>query len=162
VDGLEQIFIAQRTALRHTAHGILHNRELAEDVVQEAYLRLREQQQASSVREPVAYFFQTVRNLSIDRLRRLNLEANVFAVDDEAGEVESSTGSPEHIAIDRENLRRAEQVLTTLPRRTRQAFELHRIGGHTQQEVAVRLGVSTTLVNFMLRDAALALARHRD
>lgn len=158
---LEHVFIAQRMALRHTAQGILRNPELAEDVVQEAYLKLREQQQASAAREPAAYFFQVVRNLSVDRLRRLILEAHVFADEHDAVDVEAPSSSPEHIAIGREQLRQVEQALTTLPRRTRQAFELYRLGGHTQQEVAERLGVSTTLVNFMLRDAAAVLSRQR-
>jgi DNA-directed RNA polymerase specialized sigma24 family protein len=39
---------------------------------------------------------------------------------------------------------------------------LHRVDGHTQQEVAAMLGVSATLVNFMVRDAMKALAGCRD
>ena len=35
----------------------------------------------------------------------------------------------------------------------RRAFELYRLGGLTQREVADELGISTTLVNFMIRDA---------
>ena len=45
------------------------------------------------------------------------------------------------------------RALAQLPERTRAAFELHRLGGKTQREVAADLGISTTLVNFMIRDA---------
>jgi RNA polymerase sigma-70 factor (ECF subfamily) len=44
-------------------------------------------------------------------------------------------------------------ALATLPERTRRAFELYRLGGLTQREVADELGISTALVNFMIRDA---------
>jgi RNA polymerase sigma-70 factor (ECF subfamily) len=33
------------------------------------------------------------------------------------------------------------------------AFEMYRIRGMTQKDIAVTLGVSPTLVNFMIRDA---------
>jgi hypothetical protein len=44
-------------------------------------------------------------------------------------------------------------ALQELPERTRQAFELHRIDGVPQREIASQMQVSPTLVNFMVRDA---------
>jgi DNA-directed RNA polymerase specialized sigma24 family protein len=44
-------------------------------------------------------------------------------------------------------------ALSELPERTRYAFERHRVYGLAQKEVAKELGVSNTLVNFMIRDA---------
>jgi DNA-directed RNA polymerase specialized sigma24 family protein len=44
-------------------------------------------------------------------------------------------------------------ALAELPERTRYAFEMHRIQGVSQKEIAIALGVSPTLVNFMIRDA---------
>ncbi len=55
-------------------------------------------------------------------------------------------------------LHAVDRVLGTLPARTRRVFELSRIGGLTQRDIAVELGCSATLVNFMLKDAAAALA----
>jgi RNA polymerase sigma factor (sigma-70 family) len=46
-------------------------------------------------------------------------------------------------------------ALDELPERTRSAFELYRSGSYTQREVAQQLGISTTLVNFMIRDARI-------
>ncbi len=42
-----------------------------------------------------------------------------------------------------------------MPERTRRAFEMYRIHGMKQKEIGEALGVSTTLVNYMLRDAML-------
>ena len=44
-------------------------------------------------------------------------------------------------------------ALQELPERTRHAFELHRLEGVSQRDIAERLKVSPTLVNFMVRDA---------
>ncbi len=55
-------------------------------------------------------------------------------------------------------------ALEELPERTWHAFELHRIGGMSQRDIALQLKVSPTLVNFMIRDAhnhcRLRLLRH--
>ncbi|MNF15792.1 extracytoplasmic-function sigma-70 factor [compost metagenome] len=40
-----------------------------------------------------------------------------------------------------------------MPLRTRVAFEMHRLGGHTLQEVASHLNVSVSLVHQLVRDA---------
>ena len=44
-------------------------------------------------------------------------------------------------------------ALTELPSRTRYAFEMYRLHGVPQKDIAKELGVSPTLVNFMIRDA---------
>ena len=44
-------------------------------------------------------------------------------------------------------------ALTELPQRTRYAFEMYRLHGVPQKDIAKELGVSPTLVNFMIRDA---------
>ncbi|MNT67621.1 extracytoplasmic-function sigma-70 factor [compost metagenome] len=46
-------------------------------------------------------------------------------------------------------------ALAELPERTRRAFEMHRIHGMKQKDIAQALGVSTALVNGMIRDAML-------
>ena len=111
------------------------------------------------VQQPVAYCMRVVQHLCIDHLRRRQAEQQLFADDDGEGlELEASTSTPEHVAIGRQRLQGVDRCLRELPARTRQAFVLHRLHGLTQQEVADRLNVSITLVNFMVRDALKALA----
>ena len=43
--------------------------------------------------------------------------------------------------------------LNDLPKRTHDAFIRHRIEGVPQKDIAEELGVSRTLVNFMIKDA---------
>ena len=45
------------------------------------------------------------------------------------------------------------RALDELPERTRMAFEMHRLGGFTLQQVAQSLGVSTSLVHQLVHDA---------
>jgi RNA polymerase sigma-70 factor (ECF subfamily) len=157
---IHSTFLAYRTKLRQAALKILGSREQAEDVVQEVYLKIVEATSTFNVRQPVAYLYQTVRNLSIDHHRRAQLESHIFSEEDGA-EVSNGTHTPERIAMARQNLRRIVATLDLLPERTRTAFELYHLSGHTQRDIAAMLGVSTTLVNFMLRDAGQALEECR-
>lgn len=155
-------FIAHRPLLRRAAWRWMGDRDLAEDVVQEAYMKLMQTASPRGVQQPVAYCMRVVRHLCIDHLRRRQTEQQLMGTEDEGLDQEAPTATPEHQAIGRELLRCVERCLSALPARTRQAFVLHRVHGHTQQEVGQRLGVSTTLVNFMVQDAAQALARCPD
>ena len=69
-----------------------------------------------------------------------------------------SASVAEDAAVSSQALRMATTALTQMSARTRRAFELHRCEGCTQRDVARELGVSTALVNFMIRDAHLALS----
>lgn len=152
-DALVSVFLSQRAALVDAAAPIVGCRSRAEDVVQDAYVRLAEGGAATDVRHPPAYLFRLVRNLAVDRLRRSALEARHGAgeaVPESAAAVEPS---PEDAALARESLRRLEAALTELPERTRLVFEMSRVGGLTSEQIAARLGISVSLVYLLLRDA---------
>lgn len=151
-------FIAHRPLLRRAACRWVGDRDLADDVMQEACMKLMQASPPACVQQPVAYCMRVVRHLCIDHLRRRQAEQQVLTDEEEGIELEASGHSPEHVAIGRQCLQEVERCLRELPARTRQAFVLHRLHGHTQQEVADRLGVSITLVNFMVRDALKVLA----
>ncbi len=74
-------------------------------------------------------------------------------IDEEYENLSTNEISPEVICEDRQTLERLSAVLSELPDRTRYVFERHRIYGIPQKEIAKELGVSPTLVNFMIRDA---------
>lgn len=158
---IESIFIENRTSLREAAQAIVGARDRAEDVTQSAYMRVRELSDSLHVQHPLKYCFQVVRHLAIDCRRRMTLEAHYF-VDESHGQfVPAAMSSPEQTLISREQLQMVERVLSELPERTCKAFSLYRLGGLTQRQIAQRLGVSATMVNFMIRDAMTALMSAR-
>ncbi|MFG6175953.1 RNA polymerase factor sigma-70 [Halomonas sp. THAF12] len=150
---MESIVVTHRAQLCQAAMKILGNRERADDVVHDTYLKIAEAGKAFDVKRPTAYVFQVVRNLALDRYRRQAFEAGLFAIEEEGAGVPASTGTPEALEISRQELGLMAEALDALPRRTRCAFELYRSGGYTQRQIAQQLGVSTTLVNFMIREA---------
>ncbi len=146
-------FFSQRSALVNTVTSIVGCRYWAEDVVQDTFVKIDQMSVPSDLRKPESYLHRLVRNLALDKIRRLTLEKQHHA-DEEAGANEPSPiGSPEKKVSDMGDLQIVTQALDELPERTRRAFEMHRLHGLTQKQIAEALGVSPTLVNFMIRDA---------
>lgn len=155
-DALGDIFIAHFAKLRRIALAIVGKTELADEITQEAYLRISSG--IYQAEKPYLYCCQVVRNLARDHCRRQALESTYF-VETEQGEIPPvyDKCSPEKILHEHRLLEAIEQVLSNLPARVKLAFELHRFSGLTQREIAQQLGCSATLVNFMLKDARYAL-----
>lgn len=152
-------FIEHREGLRQAAQRIVGARHVAEDILQSAYLRITDTAEHLVVRQAVSYCFQVVRHLAIDSRRRGALESQLFANEVEGLFVHAPHASPEQIAIGGEFLTSIDDALARLPERTRHAFLLYRLEGRTQRDIAKKLGVSATLVNFMIKDAVEVLKR---
>ena len=153
--------IAYRAALIQLATPIVGCRAQAEDIVQEAFLRVTERtNKADPIRRPVAFIFQVVRHLALDRSRRLKLETRYAGENEIPDSIPAAVASPEETTIDRGQLRIVADALRELPDACRLAFEMHRFGGYTHKEIALALGVSPSLVDKHIR-AALTRCRAR-
>lgn len=64
---LRQLFEAEESPLLRFAHGMVGRRECAEDLVQEAFLRLHTHW--DEVANPKAWLYRSVRNLALNHLR---------------------------------------------------------------------------------------------
>lgn len=135
----------------------------AEDMVQDAFFRLTSappptSPRVSSAKDQLNYLFQIIRNLAIDHFRKQALMHRHLAKEAGLDESGSNEISPQKICEDRQVLEQLTSLLSELPDRTRYAFERHRIYGVPQKEIAKELGVSPTLVNFMIKDALVHCA----
>lgn len=163
INVLIEAFIARRSDLRSVAFRVVGRSDQVDDVLQDAYLKLVTGACARDVRCPYAYCCQVVRHMALDYCRRGVVEAAcfVYSPDGSLPEVEGGT-APEAGIDQRRLLRRIDQALASLPPRTRRVFELYRLDGKTQREIGEILGVSATLVNFLLKDAREALLACKD
>lgn len=135
--------------------------ENSEDIVQDAFFRLSSTPQVtSSPKAQLSYLYQIIRNLSIDDFRKQTLIGKYFVPEEVTDDMAVEPASPEEQCCDRQTLNLISNALSELPERTRYAFERHRVYGLAQKDVAKELGISNTLVNFMIRDA-LAHCRKR-
>jgi len=146
------VLIANRGLLVNVANAITGCRCRAEDVVHDVFIKVSEAAPVESLRQPLAYLIRVVRNLAIDHYRRRAFEC-IHYIDEENGfDVASPYAGPEATAMHRDLLLQVSNVLASFPQRTRRAFEMVRIDEHSLKDAAAELGVSQTLVHFMVKE----------
>lgn len=150
--GLLEALICNRRRLVAIAARILASEELAEDVVQDAMLKACDLA-GLCLNCPQSFASRMVRNLAIDRVRRRRWELRHVLPSDDLDTVEARVTDAQCALEGCEALRVVLAALDELPERTRRVFMAHRLDGVPQKTLAARLGVSPTLVNFMIRDA---------
>ncbi|MBD1554510.1 RNA polymerase factor sigma-70 [Pseudomonas typographi] len=151
---LLQTLIDHRAGLVKTAARITGCPSRAEDVVQDAFLRVSGMTlDTLPFNTQLNYVFRIVRNLAIDHYRKQSMEQKYFVNDENDLNSAPQLANPESINVDRQTLGKVDSALAQLPARTRYAFIMYRVYGEQQKDIAAELGVSPTLVNFMIRDA---------
>ncbi|KZX63044.1 RNA polymerase sigma factor [Pseudomonas stutzeri] len=132
-------------------------RALAEDLAQDAWLKLAQVMPEQSLANPKAYLFRIATNLLRDALRH---RALVGAGDEAPLElIEAVQADPCGLVEHQCALRCVLRQLDDLPPRCRQVFELARLEGLSQAEIAERLGISVNTVIAQLAKARQRLER---
>ena len=149
---LEAALVGNRSFLVGVAHAITGCRWRAEDVVQDVFIKVSESSPVEALRQPLAYLIRMVRNLAIDHYRRRAFECCHYVDEENGFDVPSPYAGPEATVMHRDLLRQVSAVLATFPQRTRKAFEMVRLDELSLKDAAAQLGVSQTLVHFMVRD----------
>ena len=141
-------------ALNRYALRLVGDRDAANDMAQEAFVRLWEGRAALRSASIGSYLYRVVHNLSVDELRKravrgrwlVRLEATVFA--------RSAAGPAEE--LDRRELGTAiDGALNTLPPRRREVFILAYVHSLSYHEIAEIVGISPATVK---NHIAVALA----
>lgn len=151
-DNILSVYVAHRAQLVEYASRILHDRGHAEDVVQEAYLRLEAAASTRLLGEPIRYLYRIVRNLALDTRRSLHRDRQrlVTGAGDTVAQISDDLPSPEASAVAKDDLRVVSDAMAELPERTRIALELHRFGECTFREIAAHLGISAGLAHALV------------
>lgn len=145
----------QRPALVNYASSIIGNRVLAEDLVQEAWLRFDEASNGRFLEDATGYLYRIVRNLALDSKRRDARENSLTAASDYDVAVQTSaddTPDPETVILYKDDYVKLMQALGELPERTRIACEMHRFGGAKLREIADYLDISVPLAHKLVAD----------
>lgn len=126
----------------------LSNRHEAEDLSQEAVLRVLEAGVAPD--QARAYLHRTARNIAIDVFRKQG-EREYLPLDS-IESFHAPSGNPEADLQAMQLVAGLEHALAALPLKCRQVFVWQRLDGCSQQEIADRLGISKNMVEkYMIR-----------
>ena len=130
----------------------------AQEVAQEAYVRMLTLERPENVDDLRAYLFRTASNLAMDRLRQRGIHSR--AVDEVAIREPQTAPPPERRAMAVERLQGLRQALGELPPKTREAFMAHMIEGLDFRAVANAMRLSERMVRYHVT-RALAHCRAR-
>ncbi len=143
----------------------VRNRAQAEDLVQDALLRVIRASECEVIEHPERYVFTVAANLLKDSKRHAVRHPTVAhaAVEDEAGdEVEETLideRSPERVLDGETSLAQVLQALSELSELTRNVFVLFRLEHMKQKDIAVLYGIAQSTVEKHVMRAVLHLAR---
>lgn len=141
-------------ALRHRpalVRYLLHHgqsREDAEDMAQDALVRLTQKYPHADIANVEAYLIRIASNLLRDRHRRdqSHHTAGHVTLDEVPDEMADEVPSSERVYEDKERLRAFLEALDALPSRCRHIFVLQRFEGLTYSAIARRLEISVSTV----------------
>ena len=153
---LTELLILERPALLRLVRSILGSDGGAEDVIQSVWFKARSVDSSQQISNPRAYLYRLAANLATahgrERSRRNRLLADHYLWGPD------EVLSTEEQVMAQDELQRVLAAASHLPEPTRGMFQLNRLQGLTQAEVARRYGVSVTTVENHLRSALQRLA----
>jgi len=121
--------------------------EEAEDILQEALLRVMKASSTREIKSPKAFLFVTAKNLALMRLRQYRVRNQVSLAGFEGMDIFSNDEDDvsEKIAQG-EELEMLTAAIQSLPTRCRQILTLRKIYGMPQKQIAKELGISENTV----------------
>jgi RNA polymerase sigma factor (sigma-70 family) len=150
MDPLSLLFTKLRKLLRSRGR----TTDDADDLIQEAFLRLQVYCQGKSVEQPEGFLVRAALNLSIDDLRSARRRHGSTTTLD-ALQLVDTRPLPEEALATEQRLQRAKQALDALSPRAREVFLLHRAEGYSYGQIAQRLGIGLSTVEKHMAKAAL-------
>ncbi len=154
---IERLYRTQAPRLRRRLDIRLACPDEAHDLVQDAFARLAGANGLNNLRTPEAFLNRIVRNLLIDRGRRLVHRAIHLPIDEE---IELAVPPLQHAELELAQMKqRYREAVAQLPPRMREVFQLHRVDGLAYKEIAARLAISTRTVEWHMAEAIVRIAK---
>jgi len=156
---IEEVFAALESPLLAYARRLVGDFAVAEDVVQDAFMKLHSQFQ--QVRTPQPWLYRTVHNLAVDHQRRAS---RIVLVDDRtsedmpANDTSDSQPMPDEQIARWEGIGLVRLVLETLDARSRELIRLRFEEELSYKEIAESTGLTVGNVGYILHHALKAMA----
>lgn len=141
---LRQVFEAEESTLLRYAYGLVGQRETAEDLVQEAFLKLHAHWH--EVENKKAWLFRAIRNLALNHLRDHRRET----VLDAAKDWDSGAPDPERALARMEAVGTLQLLISELREEERQLIGLKYHEGLKYDQISERTGMSVGNVGYKL------------
>lgn len=116
------------------------------DLRQDAYVRVYEAALREKPVSPRNFLFQVARNLMIDRSRRKNVVSFDSFADFDGMEADGGQPDAEQSTAAQQEMQLLRAAIGALPPRCREVVTLRKIEGHSQRDVARKMGITEDTV----------------
>jgi RNA polymerase sigma-70 factor (ECF subfamily) len=157
---IEELFSALESPLLSYALRLSGQQNLAEDIVQEAFMRLHAQ--FEEVREPRRWLYRTVHNLALNQRRAASKIVSLDVSTDELAsappEAQDTQPLPDEQIARWEGIGLVRLSLETLDKRSRELVRLKFHENLSYKEISARTGLTVGHVGYLLHHALKAIA----
>ncbi|AOO64744.1 RNA polymerase sigma factor [Sulfurospirillum halorespirans] len=130
------------------------NKDYAQDLVQESYMKAIALQNSQEILNKRALLYKIAKNLMIDKARKnFNLQEVLY----EEHAYTAKTVEPEEVLLEQDRQKTLMRALQTLPQKRKEAFVLHVLEGYSRDEVSQMMGISIDAVEKHLSRASIEL-----
>jgi len=131
--------------LLYYAQRMVRNKDLACDIIQEAYLKTLEKSKKLTLENERAFLYKVTKNIVIDEIRKTD---KISTVDYEYDNfISPVVDQPEEIAIKDNYYKSLMKEVDSLPLRTKEAFVFNVIDGYDRKETAFMMGITVSAVD---------------
>lgn len=153
--GLVALFRDLESPLLGFAYQMVKDEQMAQDIVQEAFIRL--QAHYDEVRQPKAWLYTTVRRLAIDEIRRSRKVVPFTRGDEDASTLEMDPAdampTPDEQADAEERTGLLRVCIERLAPRERKLVQLKFVEELSYKEIAAKMGMTVGNVGYSLHHA---------
>ena len=148
------------SSLRAYLGARVSSKELAEDLLQQTFLRLVQRANLASIENPGAYMRATASRVLADHYRSSQARQAGKFVEFSEELHEDGDAAPGRWLQTQEQLGQLERALGTLSKQVRRAFVLSRVNGHTYAEIGEILSISPRTVEKHVAKGLATCFRH--
>jgi len=157
---IQELFEALESPLLGYALRLIGDRSLAEDVVQNAFMKLHAQ--FEQVREPRRWLYRTVHNQALNQRRQADKMVPFDPPSEEGAQSDTDTTDPQPLPDEQiarwEGIGLVRLSLQTLDDRSRELIRLKFNEGLSYKEISILTGLKVGYVGYLLHHALKAIA----
>jgi len=151
-----QLYMAYFHNLQKFANSIIKNRELAEEIVSDVFIKIWQNRAShAKIDNLKLYLYISTKNTALNYLSR-HFRKKIISLDEMSLNIPAVSYNPENLMITSEAIKKIEFAIQNLPLRCRLIFKLAKEDGLKYNEIAKLLNIS---VNTIDNQMAIALKK---
>lgn len=142
-----QLFISCNPFLLQFAHSIIKNKELAEEIVSDVFIRIWQKRASiEQVENFKLYLYISIKNTALNYLSR-HYRKDTISIDEMSMNIPTSRYNPEQLLITTELARKISEEIQKLPPGCKIIFKLAKEDGLKYNEIASLLNISVKTID---------------